>query len=183
MKTMTTTMKTTLSAFGSGLLFGVGLLVSGMTDPHRVRAFLDFAGHWNPSLAGVMAGAIAVHGTALWLERRRSGVPLGPQRPIAVPLGPQRPIAVPLGPQRPIAVPLGPQRPIDGRLIGGAAVFGVGWGLAGYCPGPAIVSLGFAVGPVWAFFAAMVVGVLVGDAFGARASRDTHPTADQAPAC
>ncbi len=57
--------RTTLAALGSGILFGIGLLVSGMTDPHRVRAFLDFGGAWNPSLAGVMAGAIVVHGTAL----------------------------------------------------------------------------------------------------------------------
>ena len=149
-----TTARTTLSAFGAGLLFGIGLLVSGMTDPHRVRAFLDFAGQWNPSLAGVMAGAIAVHGTALWLERRRLGVTLGPQAAI------------------------------DGRLIGGAAVFGVGWGLAGYCPGPAIVSLGFASGGVWAFFVAMVVGVLLGDVIGVRrSSRGARPTVDQAPAC
>ena len=138
-------MKATLTAFGSGLLFGIGLLVSGMTDPHRVRAFLDFAGHWNPSLAGVMAGAIAVHGTSLWLERRRLGVTIDSQAPI------------------------------DTRLVSGAAVFGVGWGLAGYCPGPAIVSLGFASGQSWVFFATMVVGVLVGDAIGSRSSsRDSQ---------
>src|SRR5262249_54924639 len=124
----------TLSAFGAGLVFGVGLLVSGMTDPHRVRAFLDFAGQWNPSLAGVMAPAIGVHGTALWLERR--GRPAVSR----------------------------PQAPIDGKLVAGAAVFGVGWGLAGYCPGPAIVALGLAPGRSWTFFAAMAVGVLVGDA-------------------
>ena len=146
--------ETILTAFGSGLLFGVGLLVSGMTDPHRVRSFLDFAGHWNPSLAGVMAGAIAVHGTALWLERRRLGVTLGAQAPI------------------------------DAPLIVGAAVFGVGWGLAGYCPGPAIVSLGLAPAHAWAFFAPMVVGVLAGDAIGSRrASRGSPPTVAQAPSC
>jgi uncharacterized protein len=146
--------KTALTAFGSGLLFGVGLLVSGMTDPHRVRAFLDFAGSWNPSLAGVMAGAIAVHGTALWLERRRLGVTLGEQAPV------------------------------DARLVAGAAVFGVGWGLAGYCPGPAIVSLGFAPGQVGVFFATMVVGVLLGDAIGAsHVSRDSRQRAAQVPSC
>jgi uncharacterized protein len=147
-------MKSALTAFGSGLLFGIGLLVSGMTDPHRVRAFLDFAGSWNPSLAGVMAGAIAVHGTALWLERRRLGVTLGPQAPI------------------------------DARLVAGAAVFGVGWGLAGYCPGPAIVSLGLAPSHAWVFTSTMVIGVLVGDAIGSgRASRASHASAAQAPAC
>jgi uncharacterized membrane protein YedE/YeeE len=145
-------MKPALPAFGAGLLFGIGLLVSGMTDPHRVRAFLDVTGNWDPSLAGVMAGAIAVHGTALWLERRRAGASIGVQAPI------------------------------DARLIGGAAVFGVGWGLAGYCPGPAIVSLGFAPGRVSVFFATMVVGVVVGDAVGSRrAAREAN--AARAPAC
>jgi uncharacterized protein len=144
--------KSVLSAFGAGLLFGVGLLISGMTDPHRVRAFLDFTGNWDPSLAGVMAGAVVVHGTALWLKRRRSGASLGAQAPI------------------------------DFRLIGGAAVFGVGWGLAGYCPGPAIVSLGYAPGRAWVFFATMVVGVIVGDVIGSRrVSRDA--TIARAPAC
>jgi uncharacterized membrane protein YedE/YeeE len=144
----------TLSAFGSGLLFGLGLLLSGMTDPNRVRGFLDFAGHWDPSLAGVMAGAIAVHGTALWLERRRLGVTIGPQAPL------------------------------DGRLVVGAAIFGVGWGLAGYCPGPAIVSLGLAPGRIWTFLATMIVGVLVGNAFGpAQASRAARAGSASAPAC
>ena len=147
-------MKTMLTALGSGLLFGAGLLVSGMTDPHRVRAFLDFAGAWNPSLAGVMAGAIAVHGTALWLERRR------------------------------LRINVGPQSPADAQLVAGAAIFGVGWGLAGYCPGPAIVSLGFAGGHAWVFFATMVVGVLLGEAIGARGARRNSSASDaQAPAC
>jgi len=144
----------TLSAFGSGLLFGLGLLLSGMTDPHRVRGFLDFAGHWDPSLAGVMAGAIAVHGTALWLERRRLGVIIGPQAPL------------------------------DGRLVVGAAIFGVGWGLAGYCPGPAIVSLGLAPGRIWTFLATMIVGVLVGNAVGrVQASSAARAGSTRAPAC
>jgi uncharacterized membrane protein YedE/YeeE len=152
-------MRSVLSAFGAGLLFGVGLLVSGMTDPHRVRAFLDFTGDWDPSLAGVMAGAVVVHGTALWLERRRTGASLGAQAPI------------------------------DVRLIGGAAVFGVGWGLAGYCPGPAIVSLGYASlgyapGRAWVFFATMVVGVVVGEAIGSRrVSRGANTSITRAPAC
>jgi uncharacterized membrane protein YedE/YeeE len=144
----------TLSAFGSGLLFGFGLLLSGMTDPHRVRAFLDFAGAWDPSLAGVMVGAIAVHGTALWFERRRLGATIGPQAPL------------------------------DARLVVGAAVFGVGWGLAGYCPGPAIVTLGLAPGRIWTFLATMIVGVLVGDAVApARASRAVRAGSASAPAC
>jgi len=148
-----TAVKKTISAFGAGLLFGVGLLVSGMIDPHRVRAFLDFAGAWNPSLAGVMAGAIAVHGTALALERRRRGVGLGPQAPL------------------------------DASLFFGAAVFGVGWGLAGYCPGPAIVTLGLAPERAWIFFATMVVGILLGNgAVTARARRGAS-TSSPAPVC
>jgi uncharacterized membrane protein YedE/YeeE len=137
------TARSALTALGAGLLFGAGLLVSGMTDPARIRAFLDFTGSWSPALAGVMGGAIAVHASALWLERRRQA-----------------------------AAPA-PQAPIEARALVGAAVFGVGWGLGGFCPGPAIVSLGFTslglgasgVGPVtWIFFGAMVIGVLLGDA-------------------
>jgi uncharacterized membrane protein YedE/YeeE len=143
-----------LSSLGAGLLFGVGLVVSGMTDPHRVRAFLDFAGQWNPSLAGVMAGAIAVHGTALWLERRRLGTTIDARAPL------------------------------DARLIGGAAVFGVGWGLAGYCPGPAIVSLGLAPARSWVFFATMAVGVVLGEALKALpTSRAARTSATRAPVC
>jgi len=146
--------KAALSAFGCGSLFGVGLLVSGMTDPNRLRAFLDFTGNWDPSLAGVMAGAIVVHGTALWIERRRVGAPLGPQAAI------------------------------DARLVGGAAIFGVGWGLAGFCPGPAIVNLGRAPARAWVFVAAMVVGALIGEAMGARRpSRDANASTTRAPAC
>jgi uncharacterized membrane protein YedE/YeeE len=147
-------MKSALSALGAGLLFGAGLLVSGMTEPARVRAFLDFAGAWNPSLAGVMGAAIAVHATALWLERRRIGAPV-------------------------------PRAPIERRTLLGAAVFGVGWGLAGYCPGPAVVllgatALGTAAGAAWIFLAAMVVGVLIGDA-AAPARGQAAP--DEAPSC
>lgn len=146
-------MRAKLTAFGAGLLFGVGLLISGMTDPHLVRAFLDFAGQWNPSLAGVMAGAIAVHGAALWLERHKLG--LSPP----------------------------PQAALDARLTAGAAVFGVGWGLAGYCPGPAIVTLGLAPARGWVFFAAMVFGVLVGEAMKSSAAGERGRGAAEAPAC
>jgi uncharacterized membrane protein YedE/YeeE len=146
--------KSTLTAFGAGLLFGVGLLVSRMTDPHNVIAFLDFAGAWNPALAGVMAGAIAVHGTALWLERRRRRVPVGPQGAI------------------------------DARLLAGAALFGIGWGLAGYCPGPAIVSLGLQPSRAWLFAVAMIVGVLLGESVApARDAADARARAAPFPAC
>jgi uncharacterized membrane protein YedE/YeeE len=129
-------MRRGLAALGAGALFGVGLVVSGMTDPRNVVGFLDFAGHWNPSLAAVMIGAIGVHATGLRLFRAR-----GPL----------------------VAGSIDGEPWIDGRLVGGAAIFGIGWGLAGYCPGPAIVALGFGAVPAWGFVAAMVVGVLLGE--------------------
>jgi uncharacterized membrane protein YedE/YeeE len=128
-------MRRGFAALGAGALFGFGLVVSGMTDPRNVVGFLDFAGRWNPSLAAVMIGAIGVHlGALRWLGAR--GYPV-------------------------VGVDAGPW--IDARLVGGAAIFGVGWGLAGYCPGPAVVALGFGVPSAWAFMAAMVVGVLLGE--------------------
>lgn len=126
-------MRRSVSALGAGLLFGVGLVVSGMVNPRNVVGFLDVAGRWNPNLAAVMVGAIAVHAVALRLGRRR----------------------------RPFALDRGPW--LDARLVGGAAIFGVGWGLAGYCPGPAIVSLGFGTAPAWAFVGAMILGVRLGE--------------------
>jgi uncharacterized membrane protein YedE/YeeE len=138
-------MRRALAALGAGALFGVGLVVSGMTDPRNVVGFLDFTGKWNPTLAGVMVGAIGVHFAALrWLGSRGYPVLGADARPW-----------------------------IDGRLVAGAAIFGVGWGLAGYCPGPAVVALGFGTSSAWAFMLAMVVGVLAGE----RAARDRHATA------
>jgi uncharacterized membrane protein YedE/YeeE len=142
-----------VATVAAGLLFGAGLVLSGMTDPARVRAFLDFAGDWNPSLAGVMGAAIVVHGAALWLERRRSGAP-SPTQPR-----------------------------VDPRTLVGAGLFGIGWGLGGFCPGPAIVSLGLGVTPaVWAFFAAMLAGIFLGEALSAR-SRPAAPDPAQIPSC
>jgi uncharacterized membrane protein YedE/YeeE len=130
--------KAALSALAAGLLFGAGLCVSGMTDPKNILAFLDFTSHWSPNLLGVMFGAIAVH--ASWLRfgaRKRDALPRSS---------------------------LSPRAGIDGALVGGAALFGVGWGLAGYCPGPAIVSLGKgALGPI-VFVVAMVLGMRLIDA-------------------
>jgi uncharacterized membrane protein YedE/YeeE len=128
-------MRRRLAALGAGALFGAGLVVSGMTDPRNVVGFLDFAGRWNPTLAAVMAGAIGVHFGALrWLGARGYPVLGGDARPS-----------------------------IDGRLVAGAAIFGVGWGMAGYCPGPAVVALGFGAPSAWAFMAAMVLGVFAGE--------------------
>lgn len=116
-------------ALAAGLLFGCGLVVSGMVDPAKVLGFLDVAGDWDPSLACVMAGAIPVAALGFALARR-----LG--RPVAP-----------------------PPRAIDGRLLGGAALFGVGWGLAGYCPGPALASLGFGLWQPALFVLAMLAGM------------------------
>ena len=107
----------TLFALLSGLVFGMGLIVSGMTDPSKVLAFLDLAGVWDPSLAFVMAGAIAVGTIAFALASRRSSTLLGD----------------------PLRLPTATQ--LDRRLVVGSIVFGIGWGLAGYCPGPALAAL------------------------------------------
>ena len=117
----------------SGSLFGAGLAISGMMDPSRVRGFLDITGSWDPTLAFVMGGATVVMAIA-WLVQRRM------QRPLT---------------ETEFALP-GTQL-IDRRLISGAVLFGVGWGLAGLCPGPAIASL--AVNPLPA---AIFVGAMIG---------------------
>ncbi len=120
----------------AGVLFGAGLLISGMTRPAKVVGFLDVAGAWDPSLALVMVGAIGVYAVAARLARRRD-------RPIYAD-----------GFQWPTP------RDIDGRLIGGSALFGVGWGLVGYCPGPAIVGLGAgSMSAAW-FCGAMALGMV-----------------------
>lgn len=124
-----------LVALAVGLVFGLGLIVSGMADPARVLGFLDVTGLWNPSLAFVMAGAIAVGLVAFAIARRR-GRTLG---------------GAPL--QWPSA------RGLDARLIGGALLFGAGWGLAGFCPGPALVGLGMGLRSAAVFVAAMVAGM------------------------
>jgi hypothetical protein len=124
-----------LSALASGALFGVGLLVSGMTNPAKVLAFLDVAGDWDPSLAFVMAGAIPVAALGFALGRRR---------------------AAPL--YEPSFSP--PARgTLDARLFAGAVLFGLGWGLAGFCPGPALASLGLGAWQVALFVLAMLAGM------------------------
>ena len=122
-------------ALVAGALFGVGLVLSGMTDPRNVLGFLDFSGAWNPRLVAVMAGAVGVHAAALALLARAAGgrgARLLPPR----------------------------NNRVDGSLVAGAAIFGVGWGLSGYCPGPAIASLGSGARTAFAFVAAMIVGML-----------------------
>ena len=122
-------------AFLAGLTFGIGLIVAGMTDPAKILGFLDIAGKWDPSLALVMAGAIAVGLIAFALARRRISSALGlPMQSSAT-------------------------GTIDVRLVGGSLVFGLGWGLAGFCPGPAIVALGAGYGKAAVFVAAMLAGM------------------------
>ncbi|MDW8247084.1 MAG: YeeE/YedE family protein [Sandaracinaceae bacterium] len=101
----------------AGLLFGAGLVISGMTSPEKVRGFLDFTGKWDPTLIFVMGGAVGVHFFAYRFIR-------GKQSPLFA---------------RAFQVPT--RRDIEPKLVIGAAIFGIGWGLGGYCPGPAIVSL------------------------------------------
>ena len=121
----------------SGLVFGLGLIVSGMSNPAKVLGFLDLAGAWDPSLALVMGGAIAVAMPAFWLARRRSTALLG--EPIQLPVS----------------------RRIDRRLLLGSLAFGAGWGIAGFCPGPALVSLLAGQGKAWIFVAAMLAGMVI----------------------
>lgn len=124
-----------MAALVAGSLFGLGLVVSGMINPAKVLAFLDIAGDWDPSLAFVMGGAI-------------------PAAAIGFRLGGRMPAPL----CAPAFSPPSPAR-IDARLLGGAALFGIGWGLAGYCPGPALASLGVAGWPGLVFVAAMAAGM------------------------
>ena len=125
----------------SGALFGLGLAVSGMANPAKVIGFLDVSGDWDPTLAFVMGGAILIVGPAFRLIFRR-------RRPVLA---------------EDFAVPT--RKGIDGRLLGGSALFGVGWGLSGFCPGPAVVALvpalAAGIAPVFAFFAAMIAGMAI----------------------
>ena len=126
-----------LSAFIAGLVFGLGLIVSGMGDPAKVLGFLDLAGAWDASLALVMGGAIGVGLVAFGYFKYRSRSLLG------------------LPMQLPTA------RQIDRRLLIGSAIFGIGWGLAGICPGPALVLLGMGAAKGLAFTVAMLAGMAV----------------------
>ena len=121
----------------AGALFGAGLTVSGMTDPQRVRGFLDLFEQWDPTLAFVMGGALLVMAFA-WQSRKRLGHPLFAERFV-----------------------LPDRSDLDARLISGSALFGIGWGLAGLCPGPAIASLALAPAAVLPFVVAMFVGMAI----------------------
>lgn len=136
-----------LSAFVCGLLFGLGLLLAGMADPRKVLAFLDLAGAWDPSLALVMVAAIGVAALPMTLARRRSRALLGG------------------------AMQLPTRRDLDARLIGGSLLFGVGWGIAGICPGPALVILLTGHWQALLFVAAMLAGMLIFTALEGRRGR------------
>lgn len=134
---MTRTPASRLIEFIVGLLFGWGLLISGMTDPGKVLGFLDLAGSWDPSLALVMGGAIAVGFFAFGAAKKRNRNFLGG------------------------ALHLPTSRDIDKRLLLGALLFGAGWGLAGFCPGPGIVSMAAGQPKAAVFVLAMLAGMLV----------------------
>jgi len=126
-----------LAALGSGLLFGVGLTVSGMVQPLKVVGFLDVVGAWDPTLALVMGGALAVTALAFPQILRRA-------RPLWA-----------------ASFSLPTRQDVDARLLAGAAIFGVGWGLGGFCPGPALASLALGAPGAWIFAAAMAAGMLL----------------------
>ena len=133
-----------LFGFISGLVFGIGLILAGMADPSKVKGFLDLAGAWDPSLALVMGGAIALGAVAFALAKRRELSWTG------------------------TAIEIPSNRSIDTRLILGGVLFGAGWGIAGFCPGPALVALGSGMGAAGIFVAAMLVGMVVHDKFMVR---------------
>ena len=137
------------------LVFGIGLIVSGMANPAKVLGFLDLAGPWDPSLALVMAGAIAIGLPAFALAKRRRTSLLG--APLNLPTN----------------------SAVDRRLLGGSLLFGAGWGLAGFCPGPALVALGMKEPKALVFVLAMLAGMALYEVFEHRRTRHKPPLAPQ----
>ncbi len=131
----------------SGGLFGAGLYVSGMTDTAKVQGWLDVFGNWDPTLAFVMGGAMIPMALAWILRSRRVTALTGD------------------------ALPPPPSREIDGKLVAGSVMFGMGWGLAGICPGPAVAALSFGGPALLVFIGAMLVGMLVAPRVRARLDR------------
>lgn len=140
-----------LIALLAGLVFGLGLIISGMTDPARVLGFLDLAGRWNPSLAFVMGGAIAVALPAFAVAARRQRTLTG----------------------APLQLPTTTR--IDRRLVLGALAFGAGWGLAGLCPGPALALIATGNGKVLVFVASMLVGMAIFEVIERRRQSNRRP--------
>jgi uncharacterized membrane protein YedE/YeeE len=124
-----------LMSWLTGLVFGLGLIVSGMADPAKVLGFLDVAGAWNPALLFVMAAAVAVASLGYAVARRRTHSWLG------------------------LVLKLPTARHVDRRLVGGSLLFGIGWGLAGFCPGPGLVALGMGEKKALVFVLAMLAGM------------------------
>lgn len=139
----------TFFALLAGAVFGIGLIVSGMADPAKVLGFLDLAGSWDPSLAFVMGGAILVGAFAFTLARKRTQSLLGLQMRIPTATRPDR------------------------RLVGGSMLFGIGWGIAGFCPGPALVALGMGEQKAMVFVVAMLAGMGLFELFERRGTRGT----------
>lgn len=123
----------------SGLLFGIGLIAAGMADPAKVLAFLDLAGAWDPSLALVMVGAIGIAAIAFAFMRHRQQSLLG------------------------LALQLPSTQTLDRRLVLGSLLFGIGWGLAGICPGPSLILLGTGIAKAAGFVLCMVIGIGIAD--------------------
>ena len=137
-------MITNIAALLAGLVFGLGLILSGMGNPAKVQNFLDFFGQWDPSLTLVMGGAIAVGMVAFsWAKRRKTAL-LGD------------------------AMQLPTSTVINRQLLTGSALFGIGWGLAGFCPGPALMNLSTLTPQVWLFVAAMLAGMWAQHLWAAR---------------
>jgi len=126
---------TIFASWVAGVIFGLGLIVSGMADPAKVLGFLDLAGAWDPSLAFVMAGAISVAAVAFAMARKRTVSFLG------------------------AAMNLPKTRRTDRRLVAGSLMFGIGWGVAGFCPGPGLVALGMGEIKALVFVVAMLAGM------------------------
>lgn len=139
-----------ITALLAGLLFGLGLMISGMANPAKVQGFLDLAGRWDPSLAFVMIGAIAVGSLAFFIAKRRKRSFLG------------------------LSMQLPASTVVTLRLVLGSASFGIGWGLAGFCPGPALVALGAGYPKAIGFVAAMVAGMVVFEVFERMKSSAQH---------
>ncbi len=126
---------TVFASLLAGLVFGLGLIVSGMANPAKVQGFLDLAGKWDPSLALVMAGAIAVGALGFVIAGKRTVSFLGAEMKLPT------------------------ARHIDRRLVAGSVLFGIGWGIAGFCPGPGLVALGMGEAKAAVFVAAMLAGM------------------------
>ncbi|CAN7655043.1 DUF6691 family protein [Rhizobium sp. LjRoot258] len=129
----------TIVALLCGTVFGIGLSMSGMLNPERVQNFLDITGHWDPSLAFVLGGAVTVAFAGMSIVRRM-------RRPVY---------------EKEFFLPA--SRQIDVRLIIGSTIFGIGWGLGGFCPGPAIASLSVGLMPSFVFVSFMVIGMVLHD--------------------